>query len=183
MKKSTFKQLGGHPILDFCNTLLIHRDSIKDDLIDPKSGEAFYEAFFSLKEKFTLKQHQELIHLRNIIRDYFESLITVKENNSLHHLNKWIKKSEILPQVELDQKISFSLNKKSKSYLPIINSFFSFLPILDKSRLKRCSNPNCSHLFIDKSKNNQRHWCSMKSCGNIMKARAFKARQKCLKEV
>lgn len=182
MKKSTFRQLGGHQILDFCNTLLIHRDSIKDDLIDIKSGETFYEEFFSIRVKFSLKEYHGLVNLRNLLRSYFESLIFSEEEKSINSLNKWLKKNEVLPLVEFGQKISYHSSRKSKIYLPIVNSFFPLLPVLIKSRLRRCSNPSCSHFFIDKSKNNQRHWCSMKSCGNIMKARAFKARKKYLKE-
>lgn len=38
-------------------------------------------------------------------------------------------------------------------------------------RLRRCANPDCSLFLLDRSNANARHWCSMTSCGNRMKAR------------
>ena len=45
------------------------------------------------------------------------------------------------------------------------------------SRLKTCENPQCRWAFHDQSKNHSAKWCSMQSCGNRMKARAYRARQ------
>ncbi|MFT8390644.1 MAG: CGNR zinc finger domain-containing protein [Sporolactobacillus sp.] len=41
--------------------------------------------------------------------------------------------------------------------------------------IKRCANPDCMLLFVDKS--GRRRWCSMKLCGNRMKA--TRRRDKC----
>lgn len=38
-------------------------------------------------------------------------------------------------------------------------------------RLRRCANLDCSLFLLDRSNANARHWCSMTSCGNRMKAR------------
>ncbi|MET9021284.1 CGNR zinc finger domain-containing protein [Actinopolymorpha sp. NPDC004070] len=45
-------------------------------------------------------------------------------------------------------------------------------------RLKLCAAPDCEWAFLDSSKNRSRHWCSMGSCGNRQKTRAYRARQK-----
>jgi predicted RNA-binding Zn ribbon-like protein len=45
------------------------------------------------------------------------------------------------------------------------------------SRLKTCENEACRWAFHDQSKNRSAKWCSMQSCGNRMKARAYRARQ------
>ena len=45
------------------------------------------------------------------------------------------------------------------------------------SRLKTCENQECRWAFHDQSKNHSAKWCSMQSCGNRMKARAYRARQ------
>jgi predicted RNA-binding Zn ribbon-like protein len=44
------------------------------------------------------------------------------------------------------------------------------------SRMKACGNPDCRWAFYDGSKNRSGRWCEMASCGNRMKARAFRAR-------
>jgi predicted RNA-binding Zn ribbon-like protein len=44
------------------------------------------------------------------------------------------------------------------------------------SRMKACGNPDCRWAFYDATKNHSGRWCEMASCGNRMKARAFRER-------
>jgi predicted RNA-binding Zn ribbon-like protein len=45
-------------------------------------------------------------------------------------------------------------------------------------RLKACRHDTCSWAFYDHSKNRSAKWCSMQSCGNVHKARAYRERQR-----
>jgi predicted RNA-binding Zn ribbon-like protein len=45
-------------------------------------------------------------------------------------------------------------------------------------RIKACRAHDCEWAFIDTAKNGSRAWCSMRSCGNREKARAFRERQR-----
>jgi hypothetical protein len=40
-----------------------------------------------------------------------------------------------------------------------------------RERLKRCENPRCGWLFVDRSRNRSRRWCEMATCGNRAKAK------------
>jgi predicted RNA-binding Zn ribbon-like protein len=55
-----------------------------------------------------------------------------------------------------------------------------FLAELDGTwdRLKECSDETCTGVFYDRSKNHSGKWCSMQSCGNRNKVRAWRARQR-----
>ena len=44
------------------------------------------------------------------------------------------------------------------------------------TRVRACEAETCRWLFLDTSKNHMRRWCKMKVCGNRMKARRFHAR-------
>ena len=44
-------------------------------------------------------------------------------------------------------------------------------------RIRACGVETCRWLFLDTSKNHTRRWCNMKVCGNRMKARRFQARR------
>jgi predicted RNA-binding Zn ribbon-like protein len=46
------------------------------------------------------------------------------------------------------------------------------------SRLKACPADDCRWAFYDVSRNRSRTWCSMDSCGNRTKTRAYRARQR-----
>lgn len=61
---------------------------------------------------------------------------------------------------------------------PVAVSAAELLSGGDLSRLKECENPECTLYFYDTSKNRSRRWCSMTSCGNVMKARAHYRRHR-----
>jgi predicted RNA-binding Zn ribbon-like protein len=48
----------------------------------------------------------------------------------------------------------------------------------DGDLLRECGRPECTQVYVDHSRGHRREWCSMKTCGNRMKATAFRARQK-----
>lgn len=55
----------------------------------------------------------------------------------------------------------------------------AFLAELDGrwERFRVCHDPGCTSVFFDRSKNKSGKWCSMTSCGNRAKVRAFRARR------
>lgn len=60
----------------------------------------------------------------------------------------------------------------------IAASFAELLAREDLRRLKICANDDCRWVFFDESRNRTRRWCDDQACGNLMKVRAFRARQK-----
>jgi predicted RNA-binding Zn ribbon-like protein len=53
-----------------------------------------------------------------------------------------------------------------------------FLRSPQRHRLKLCANAGCGFAFVDTSTNATRRWCFMQYCGNRLKVRAFRTRQK-----
>src|ERR1700747_2725909 len=47
----------------------------------------------------------------------------------------------------------------------------------DIEKVKECSDPGCTRLYIDASRAQNRHWCGMGTCGNRAKVQAFRAPQ------
>lgn len=45
-------------------------------------------------------------------------------------------------------------------------------------RLCRCALPGCGALLLSNSTGPRRRWCTMEGCGNVAKARAYRARRK-----
>ncbi|WP_063813605.1 CGNR zinc finger domain-containing protein [Herbidospora daliensis] len=44
-------------------------------------------------------------------------------------------------------------------------------------RVKRCANTECTRLYVDTSRAENRQWCGMSECGNRAKVRAFRQRR------
>ena len=57
-------------------------------------------------------------------------------------------------------------------------SFARLMSEYDKTRIKICKNKDCGWIFYDESKSRTRRWCDHKICGNIMKVRRYRNRQK-----
>jgi predicted RNA-binding Zn ribbon-like protein len=53
-----------------------------------------------------------------------------------------------------------------------------FLCTQNLQLIHQCENPSCILFFYDNSKNRKRRWCSMKTCGNRMKAAEFYHKKK-----
>lgn len=45
-------------------------------------------------------------------------------------------------------------------------------------RLKACLNDGCQWAYYDHSRNGSRRWCTSEGCGNLMAARAYRARDR-----
>lgn len=60
--------------------------------------------------------------------------------------------------------------------VPVIYSAYELLISDRLDRIKECS--NCGWLFLDTTKNGARRWCSMNTCGSIVKAREWYHRNK-----
>lgn len=47
-----------------------------------------------------------------------------------------------------------------------------------RGRVRICSNPDCGIPFVDTSHAGSRRWCSMKTCGALIKKRQYRARKR-----
>ena len=143
----------------------------------------FFKQSHSLPPKkthFSPKQYQFLMNFRKLLREVLDPISTgASPETQLKVLYNFFKEVELEPfWKKTGNKLDLHWAVKSdyQFALPFISETAKFLTTLDFRRLKKCKNHRCSHLFLDNSKNSSRNWCSMKSCGNIMKARAFKTR-------
>jgi predicted RNA-binding Zn ribbon-like protein len=48
----------------------------------------------------------------------------------------------------------------------------------DRALLRYCDDPNCTRLFVDRSRGRRRRWCDMKGCGDRAKAAAYRRRRR-----
>ena len=57
-------------------------------------------------------------------------------------------------------------------------SFASMLAEGDPTRIKVCANPDCGWVMYDESRSRTRQWCDATECGNLIKVRRFRQRQR-----
>jgi predicted RNA-binding Zn ribbon-like protein len=59
---------------------------------------------------------------------------------------------------------------------PVVASAASLLTSDSLDLVKVCGGDTCGWMFVDRSKNHSRRWCTMKDCGNVAKVRRFRGR-------
>ncbi|QNS08099.1 CGNR zinc finger domain-containing protein [Streptomyces xanthii] len=47
----------------------------------------------------------------------------------------------------------------------------------DAALLRECARPECTQVYLDRSRGRRREWCAMRTCGNRVKAAAYRARR------
>jgi predicted RNA-binding Zn ribbon-like protein len=60
---------------------------------------------------------------------------------------------------------------------PVVLAAVELLRDPPAGRLRQCGNHPCGWLFIDRSRNGSRRWCSSGDCGNEIRVRRFRAKR------
>jgi len=122
--------------------------------------------------------YEKTIELRELLYRIFSSMATTGQtsNHDLSIFNKYLAdsmgKSCCLTPSNNGFVWSFCSEIDSMDLFldPIIKSAADLLVSSELKRVKQCADDACGWLFMDKSRNNSRRWCSMKDCGNRAKA-------------
>lgn len=130
-----------------------------------------------------LKQLRSL--LQRIVKDIVAGLEIRAED--IAELNKFMAGGAVIRQVTMtDEKYSLALNAVSNNWhqvmADIAASFAHILVEAEPSRIRICDNPDCLWIYYDDTRNRSKKYCDDKCCGNLMKVRRFRARQKAAAE-
>lgn len=164
-----------------CNTIIWHGDAYEERLLNTKDLSVFSKTILNIEATWSKQELQNLKKLRELFRVFFLNHINILPlSNVKKQLSDFFSKYHFVFGFDSKGiKPKWVLKSKNKGLIEhLILDFFNFLESADMKRVKKCLNPNCSILFYDASKNNKRSWCSMRSCGNLAKARAFYQRSK-----
>jgi predicted RNA-binding Zn ribbon-like protein len=102
--------------------------------------------------------------------------------DDLSVINKWARRLGLSERVVArHNKIEFAIDP-GISVLELIGlrataEALELLKNPPAGRIKTCPGENCGWKFVDRSKNRSRRWCDMAVCGNLVKARVYRARK------
>ncbi|MDR0125750.1 MULTISPECIES: CGNR zinc finger domain-containing protein [Bacillus] len=182
MRLLNYKAVGGDLSLDFINTANNRYNQFYQELFMDTSALVNWSKesthFIDLKIKGSGISIEEI----RLLRDTMFNIL-----NSIHHkedvsrediilFNKWLYEAhrgiDICQNDE--EKVSVKHLDGQGVFIilyPIVRSFYHLLK--SNQTIKQCSSTNCDWFFIDKTKNQNKQWCSMQLCGNREKARKF----------
>ena len=188
--------IGGAICLDFVNTLYGHTDVIHEYLFDYRDlvlwsrhvgtlPEQKAERLLSKWEQVPAESEavfRRAIQLRETLFRIFASLAHAEslQEDDVSQLNGFWLESQAhsrLVQTEAGFALEWEAGDTFDSLLwPITRSAVELLTSEELKYVKRCG--RCDWLFVDRSRNHKRRWCSMSACGNRVKMARRYAREK-----
>jgi predicted RNA-binding Zn ribbon-like protein len=205
MAPAAFDLCGGHPVLDFVNSLdnrfdpARSKDRLSDygallrfagesGLLGPLHGRAPGKAVSSAIATRVLRSARELREaLSEVLYAAAEQHLPTPA--ALGTLERRLHEAETPRQLQwaragsgagtaLQWQWSAEQANKPEFVVWLIAEAASQLMLSDAlARVRACEAGTCRWLFLDNSKNHTRRWCNMKVCGNRAKARRFQERR------
>ncbi|MDF9841285.1 MULTISPECIES: ABATE domain-containing protein [unclassified Paenibacillus] len=185
---TTFHFYSGNPSLDLINTEEMKRGKRVDSLSGPEDlalwvqtlismGAFVQEQFGGSAEKVDEAVLSEVKVLRAKLRELFEQSAEggTPPPECIGYLELLLRNAPLSYQYKADRLIPIPLGSLQASLLSLIA--LDALEICTSGKLQglhRCGNPRCIWLYLDYT--GKRKWCSMKLCGNRMKASRFKVK-------
>lgn len=128
-------------------------------------------------DPFTQETMSDLKKLRGLLRKGFEDIVDGQQVDEhwIHSLEKYIHNAPFTFAIKENKLLPIPCGPYLNSLLSLIA--YDALELLAHGKLAalhRCSNPKCLWMFMDVT--GKRKWCSMKICGNRMKAARHKDR-------
>ncbi|MEV5597161.1 CGNR zinc finger domain-containing protein [Streptomyces sp. NPDC052496] len=170
----------GHPALDFAATLRARRTTRFEMFAAPQRLDAWFLES-GLVDSVTPARPAD-VERAKAVREAVYELVTARRlgepfgDRALEVLNKAARKPSAAPQLTHTGRRTDATPEEALS--AVARQAVELLSGPDVPLLKECGNPECTRIYVDRSRGARRHWCGMESCGNKIKAAAYRARKK-----
>ncbi|MFJ9538303.1 CGNR zinc finger domain-containing protein [Streptomyces sp. NPDC101225] len=170
----------GNPALDFAATLRARRSTRFEMLATPERLNAWYLES-GLVDAITPAAEND-VREATTVREAVYRLVTDRRlGEDLHRealavLNGAARRTPAAPQLTLGGRHTEAT--PGQALATVARQAVELLSGPDVPLLKECGNPECTRVYVDRSRGMRRQWCGMESCGNRIKAAAYRARRK-----
>jgi predicted RNA-binding Zn ribbon-like protein len=170
----------GNPALDFAATLRARRTVQFEMFVTPDRLDAWY--LESGVVDAVVPSEQADVDQATALREAVYQLITDRRRGeeydaaALDLVNGTARKPAAVPQLTVEGR--WTEATPAQALATLARQAVELLGGPDVPLLKECDNPECTRIYIDRSRGMRRQWCGMESCGNKIKAAAYRARKK-----
>jgi predicted RNA-binding Zn ribbon-like protein len=191
-----FIEPSGELFFDLVNTVVVKEGKEKDLLEEPVDvfawavsakivGEAAAERLMRAGAENGDDFFEKAKRFRNALRGMAHDLLAgmPARARAILQINKYLKlpfgyNKLAMERGEVRLKFEASFGDPESLLAPVAADAARLLTEGDPSKVKQCESEKCVLFFYDSTKNHSRRWCSMGSCGNREKVKAFYQRRK-----
>jgi predicted RNA-binding Zn ribbon-like protein len=193
-RPAVLDRVGNAPALDFVNTVHSRFDREAEDYLRSygdllewaRDGGLLSDSRRLRLRRLAIAEAREAgrtlvraVELRETLYRIFLSAVRNEgpSTTDLATLNRWIAATLAHRRLEMSRRgfeLAWDRGEASleEPLWPVVTSAVELLAAGARGRLKQCPEPDgCGWLFLDTSKSGTRRWCSMRTCGNVSKAR------------
>jgi predicted RNA-binding Zn ribbon-like protein len=170
----------GNPALDFAATLRARRSVRFEMFATPDRLIAWYTESGVVEAVSACRPAD--VERAKAVREGIYRLVTDRrleeqyDEEALATVNGAARKPSAVPQLTPSGRWTQATAQEALS--SVARHAVELLSGPDVPLLKECGNPECTRIYIDRSRGMRRQWCGMESCGNKIKAAAYRARKK-----
>ena len=171
----------GNPALDFVGTLRARRNAAPlEKLSSPGSLDAWFRES-GVVDGTTASQPAD-VTTAVTLREAIYTLVAAKLANESYDegaiavVNRAARMPPTVPQLTKTGRRTEGSTEQGLSTVARIA--VDILSGPDADLLKECGRPECTQVYLDRSRGSRREWCAMETCGNKMKAAAYRARKR-----
>ncbi|RFU83126.1 hypothetical protein DY218_29510 [Streptomyces triticagri] len=173
-----FSYVSGNPALDLTGTVECRREAASDLLTCPGDLEQWVGACEELPSGVSADA-AALDHARRLREALHRLAVDRVQGRAFTQADLQFVNAAAtgaVPTVELaDEGLLFRGDIRS-ALTQVARSGITLLG--DRSaRIKECGGTDCTRLYVDRSRGGRRTWCGMETCGNRVKAAAYRARR------
>ncbi|MFD7816458.1 CGNR zinc finger domain-containing protein [Streptomyces sp. NPDC059785] len=170
----------GNPALDFAATLRARRSARFEMFVSPDRLNAWYVE--SGVVDFVSPGQDSDVEEAIVVREAVYRLVTARrlgepyDDEALTVVNAAARKPAAAPRLTTAGRRTDAT--PAEALATVARQAVELLSGPDVPLMKECGNPECTRVYIDRSRGMRRQWCGMESCGNKIKAAAYRARKK-----
>lgn len=190
-----FLLLGGHPAIDFANTLvpppgpgLEFFQSWEDVVAWLKATDLSDNESLRCKGSEAVKALESVLDLRQAWKTVVVGIVDghAVSQSFVERINSLLQQDTFIDTLHQEGKMGFHLHRSpsrleggARALAVLARTIADFLATADFQYLRHCANhESCVLYFYDTTKNHRRQWCSNALCGNRHKVAEFRRRQR-----
>ena len=199
-RQRSFRDLalvGGHPALDFVNTVKYRGAVDPQDKFDTIFDILLWARIAGLLSSQELSKVKELARkggtntrLLNQIRSFRDQVRVLFDESVIHtgdhssaiaSVEQAISRLRFVATIDKETGIlvrSIPVFRPVDVFSRIVSCVADLLCRKENMLVKACGGSDCDWLFVDRTKAKRRQWCDTRTCGNLARVRKFRSQRK-----